>query len=213
MVRQYADLAAAAPHLFPAHLTDPVFIARLEQDAVRFLAHEREVMHFLHDDADYIALCHWNANIDNAWFWRDEAGTLQCGLFDWGGVRQFNLCYAIWGCLLAAPRQLWDDHFDELLAIFLAELRANGGPALDAATFKLHLGLYVAVKGLASALVAPERILLRMPNVAEVAGPFDPLLQANPRAFNFLHVFINFLNVWHSFDFGTCLDTMLARGR
>jgi len=30
-------------------------------------------------DPKLIALCHWNANIDNAWFWRDEASVLRCG--------------------------------------------------------------------------------------------------------------------------------------
>ena len=29
-----------------------------------------------------IALCHWNANIDNAWFWREPDGALRCGLID-----------------------------------------------------------------------------------------------------------------------------------
>ncbi len=212
MVGQYAELASAAPQLFPPHLTGKVFIAGLERDVVRFLEHERQVMHFLHADPDFIALCHWNANIDNAWFWRDESGALQCGLFDWGGVRQFNLCYALWGCLLGAQRYVWDDHFDELLSFFLAELRDNGGPELDPPTVKLHLGLYVAAKGIASALIAPDRIVFRMPDVAQVSGPYDERLQANPRAFNFLHVFINFLNVWQSFDVAAMLDTILAGG-
>lgn len=212
MVGQYAELASAAPQLFPPHLTDKAFIVGLERDVVRFLEHERQVMHFLHADPDFIALCHWNANIDNAWFWRDEAGALQCGLFDWGGVRQFNLCYALWGCLLGAQRYVWDDHFDELLSFFLAELRDNGGPELDPPTVKLHLGLYVAAKGIASALIAPDRIVFRMPDVAQVSGPYDERLQANPRAFNFLHVFINFLNVWQSFDVAAMLDTILAGG-
>ena len=50
----------------------PQFIARLEREAVRFLRHEATIKRFLHADRDFIALCHYNTNIDNAWFWRDR---------------------------------------------------------------------------------------------------------------------------------------------
>ena len=111
----FAELAAQAPQLFPASIIVPEFIARVTKEAARFLSHETAIKRFLHADTDYIALCHWNANIDNAWFWRDVAGVLQCGLLDWGRVRQLNLAYAIWGCMLCAPQYIWDDHLDELL--------------------------------------------------------------------------------------------------
>ena len=67
---------------------------------------------------DYVALCHWNANIDNAWFWRDTGG-LHCGLMDWGCVSQMNLGMAIWGAMSGAETALWDEHFDELLDVFV----------------------------------------------------------------------------------------------
>ena len=50
----------------------------------------------LRDSArELVAFCHWNANIDNAWFWRDEDGHLACGLMDWGNVGQMNMVTAI----------------------------------------------------------------------------------------------------------------------
>src|SRR3546814_6617522 len=51
----------------------PEFITRFEQEAQRFLEHETAIKCFLHADPKFIALCHWNAHIDNAWFWRDAA--------------------------------------------------------------------------------------------------------------------------------------------
>src|SRR3546814_9804042 len=96
-VAQYRDLVARAPQLFPAHIATPEFITRFEQEAQRFLQHETTIKRFLHADPKFIALCHWNAHIDNAWFWRDADGTLQCGLMDWGRVRQLNLAYPLWG--------------------------------------------------------------------------------------------------------------------
>ena len=85
------------------------------------------VKRFLQSNPDLIALCHWNANIDNAWFWRDSAGVLQCGLMDWGHVGQMNLAFALWGCLSAACHGIWENHFDMLLNLFIDELAQHGG--------------------------------------------------------------------------------------
>src|SRR3546814_15680119 len=84
LVAQYRDLVARAPQLFPAHIATPEFITRFEQEAQRFLQHETTIKRFLHADPKFIALCNWNAHIANAWFWRDAAGPLQCGLMAWG---------------------------------------------------------------------------------------------------------------------------------
>ena len=206
----FAELADQAPQLFPASIIAPEFIARVTDEAVRFLEHETTIKRFLHADPDYIALCHWNANIDNAWFWRDTAGALQCGLLDWGRVRQLNLAYAIWGCMLAAPQYIWDEHLDELLTLFADEIYAGGGPQLEVAKLRLHLDLYVAVMGLATAAVAPERILFRLPEAVHASGPLDPVFQKSTQARNFLQIYSNFLNLWRTHDFGASLNRMLV---
>ena len=66
----------AAPSFCPPMSPRRNSSARLERDAVRFLRHEATIKRFLHADRDFIALCHYNANIDNAWFWRDRSGAL-----------------------------------------------------------------------------------------------------------------------------------------
>ncbi|MBW8784106.1 MAG: hypothetical protein JF593_05635 [Novosphingobium sp.] len=210
-IGRYADLADRAPQLFPPHLADPAFIERFDAQAQRVLAHEAAIKRFLHADSAYVALCHWNANIDNAWFWRDEGGALQCGLIDWGHVRQLNLAYPLWGSLCAAPRALWDDHLDELIGLFIGEIQANGGPRLHVDELKLHLDLYMAVKGLSGMLVAPDRILYRLPSAVDASGPRDPIFNTAPQARNFLHIFTNLVNMWERHDFGASLDRMLTR--
>jgi hypothetical protein len=198
---RFADLATRAPQLFPPNIISPGFITRLNEEAVRFLRHETAI----------IALCHWNANIDNAWFWRDASGALQCGLLDWGRVRQLNLAYPLWGCLCAAPRELWDNHLDDLLAFFTGEFHAHGGPLLGIGELRLHLQLYVALIGLAGLIVAPDRILYRLPEAVSATGPADPIFRKSEQARNFLHIFTNFLNLWQTHDFGASLDRMLER--
>jgi hypothetical protein len=103
-VAQYADFVARCPQLFPTNLTSPTLFAKLDREVGRFLAHESTIKRFLQSDPKLIALCHWNANIDNAWFWRDEAGVLQCGLLDWGHANQMNVAFALWG---SCARLVW----------------------------------------------------------------------------------------------------------
>jgi hypothetical protein len=192
----------------PECARDPGFWARLECEAVPFLSQESAIKRYLHADRDYIALCHWNANIDNAWFWRDEAGELRCGLMDWGRVRQLNLAFAVWGCLLSAPVWLWDDHLDELLALFVEEFQRHGGPALDARQLALYMDMYVATMGLALLMEAPMRIERYLPDAALMSGPMDPRLLANERARNQRQISALFLHLWDRREFARSLAAL-----
>jgi hypothetical protein len=210
LVARFADFAARCPQLLPASLITPAFIARLEREALRFLRHEGAIKRFLHAQPDFIALCHYNANIDNAWFWH-ERGTLQCGLLDWGRVRPMNVAYALWGSLCAATVELWDRHLNELLALFIDELHTHGGPRLEAGELRLHLDFYAATVGLAMLIQAPTLILSRLPEAADAEGPLDPVFGKDEVSRGFLHVFTTFLNLWQTHDFGASLDRWLAR--
>lgn len=212
-VARYAAFAANCPQLLPSHVAAPEFIARLEREAVRFLRHEPAIKRFLCANRDFVALCHWNTNIDNAWFWRDSSGVLQCGLLDWGMVRQMNVATALWGGLCGASLEIWDRHLDELLALFTGEVLAHGGPRLDVAELRLHLDLSVAMLGLSLMMDVPSLVLSRLPQVVSAHGPLDPVLHKNEVARGFLHVFTAFLNLWQTHDFGERLDQLLERVR
>jgi hypothetical protein len=202
-------LVAGSPQLFPAAVTEPGFIARLERDAHAFLRHESAVRRFLHADPRFVALLHWNTNIDNAWFWRDAAGVLQCGLLDWGMVRQMNFAYGLWGGFCAADGAMLEAHLGDLLALFARELAAQGGPALALAELDLHFDLSVALLGLALMIDLPALIDARLPEARTAAGPHDPLLRRDSVVHGFLHVSTNFLALWARRDFGAGLDRML----
>ncbi|PRC49142.1 hypothetical protein C6A85_76245, partial [Mycobacterium sp. ITM-2017-0098] len=113
-------------------------------------------------DQDYVALCHWNANVDNAWFWRD-GGRLECGLLDWGCVGEMNLAMALWGAMCSAETSMWDEHFPVLLSHFIAEYGAAGGPRLDPSVLREHVMAYVAIMGTAWLLDVPGYLLKLLP--------------------------------------------------
>jgi hypothetical protein len=212
-VTRYAEFAAQCPQLLPAGIATASFIAKLDRDAPRFLQHEKTVKRFLQSNPDFIALIHWNANIDNAWFRRGASGALECGLMDWGHVDQMNVAFALWGCLCGAPLEIWDGHLDELLDLFAAELHEHGGPRLDVEELELHLQLYVAMMGVSYLIQSPSRILARLPEAAAAAGPLDPVFRKNETARNQLHIMTAMLNYWQRRDFGASLDRLLKRRR
>ncbi len=212
-VRQFGEFVARYPQLFPASLASPAFFAKLERDAARFLEHEVTIKRFLQSNSDFIALCHWNAHIDNAWFWRDTAGELQCGLMDWGHAGQLNVAFSLWGSLSAADLGIWDHYFNELITLFTDELHKQGGPRLDVAELKLHLDLYIALIGLSYFLESPSRIVFRLPEAVDASGPLDPVFRKSDTARNQLHIATVFLNLWQTHDFGASLDRLLQRLR
>ena len=208
-VARYAAFTKACPRLMPANVSTPQFIAKLEREAVLFLRHETAIKRYLQANRDFIALCHYNANIDNAWFWRDTGGSLHCGLLDWGRVGQMNVAYALWGGLCSASLDILDRHFDELLKLFIDELHAHGGPKLAAAELKLHMQLYVAIMCLAMMMDAPALVLARMPEAATAHGQQDPVFHNHEFVRGFLHVFTAFLYLWETHDFGKSLQRLL----
>ncbi|MFI5508908.1 hypothetical protein ACIA48_15650 [Mycobacterium sp. NPDC051804] len=204
-VDRLAEFAVAQPGLLPANIRSPEFLSRLRREVIRFPEHEKAIWRWLAADSDYVALCHWNANVDNAWFWGRD-GRLECGLMDWGCVGQMNVAMAIWGAMCSAETSMWDGYLDELLDVFLSEFRGAGGPALASEVVKQHLMLYVAIMGLAWLLDVPSYLLKVLPE--PVADRFDARIAGSEQARSRLLMMTNFLNHWEANDFVRALDAL-----
>ncbi|ORV89809.1 hypothetical protein AWC11_13080 [Mycobacterium interjectum] len=197
------------PGLVPANVRSPEFLARLREDIPRVAGHEHTIMRQLAADSDYVALCHWNANVDNAWFWRDASGALRCGLLDWGCVGQMNMGMALWGAMSGAETDLWDRYFGELLELFVAETRRCGGPRLDPDRLRRHTLLYAAVMGVAWLLDVPALIHKRF-GAAPPASRTDPRVRSDEGVRAPLQMLSNLLNLWERHNVGDLLDVALA---
>lgn len=203
--------ARACPQLLPDAVRSEAFMAQMARDAHHIREHEGAIQGYLRGNADLIALCHWNAHIDNLWFWRDAADDLHCGLIDWGRVGQISFGSALWGCLSAAHPAIWERHLGELLALFVEEYRAHGGPAISVEELEFHLTLHMAAMGVARVLAFPEIIQFRLPDCVHASGPRDPMFRDVDPARNCLTVYINFLTYWRKQDFGAHLEGLLGR--
>ena len=193
------------PKLLPQNVANPAFVEQLAEEMPRFLEHERRIKSFLTGDPDLIALCHWNANIDNAWFWRDGTGALHCGLMDWGRVGQMNIALALWGTLSAAEPDMLDAELDNLLSLFLREYEAHGGPAIALPRLQAHMFLYIATMGMAWLLDAPPIIRAQLPDLSPDHDRFYEGFRTSEAARTQLHMLTNVLSLWQRRDFGSFL--------
>ncbi|MCB2079229.1 MAG: hypothetical protein KDE55_16230 [Novosphingobium sp.] len=205
------EFARRCPRLLPEVVRTEAFFARMKEDAFRVREHEALIQRYLTGNTDFIALCHWNAHIDNCIFTRDEAGRLECGFIDWGRVGQLTFGSVLWGGLSAAHHDIWDNHLDELLGLFVSEYSGNGGPLITVAELRLHLTLHLAAMGVARVLAFPEVIMFRLPECVDASGPLDPMFEAVDPARNSLHIYTAFLKFWEREDFGKALDLLIER--
>jgi hypothetical protein len=210
-VARYGDFAAEFPQLFAEPIRSPKFIQEFKDAVPRFLEQELAIRRFLHGRPDFIALCHWNANIDNAWFWRNAEGVMECGLMDWGRAAQMNVAAALYGSLSGAEPELWDDHLDSLLHLFTAEFARCGAPALDPEELGLHLHLFTAMMGLAYLMDAPPIIRKEIPDLEKATSRFDARFQQNENARVQIHFITQFLHQWQKHDFGSLPQRVISR--
>lgn len=204
------SFARRCPQLLPEEVRTPEFMVQMERDTWKIRDHEDAIQRYLTGNPDMIALCHWNAHIDNVWFWRDEAQALHCGLIDWGRVGQITLGSALWGGLSAAHHDIWDLHLRELLELFVREYHEHGGPLITVEQLEFHLALHMATMGVARVLAFPEIVEFRLPQCVSASGPDDPMFLDVDPARNCRQVYVNFLQHWRRMDFGGCVDRLLA---
>lgn len=194
--------AADMPGLFPDNLGSPSFLEAFAADARTVLTKELAIRNHLNAAEDLIALCHWNMNVDNAWFWRDADGALQVGLLDWGAVSQMNLAQAFYGMTCAAETDFLNTHRDDLIKLLVTEYNAHSGPHIDPRNFLNMYKLAVGVLGVAWMLDAPAIIAREIPDYRAIRDRFDPALRDNFLARAQMQILVILLNEWRALDVG-----------
>ncbi|MBH0779641.1 hypothetical protein [Nocardia bovistercoris] len=204
------EFCLAFPALLPEHVRTDSFLTGFADAAVEFQRHESAIWSRLRSDTEYSGLCHWNANVDNAWFWRDDKDELHCGLMDWGCVSRMNLAMAVWGAMSGAEVELWDRHLDDLLDLFVTEIHRSGGPRLDPSRLAAELMLYIGTMGVTWLLDVPAVIMRGFAPSADLTRT-DPRIKSHESIRAPLQMLTNVLNLWHAHDFGGLLESALLQ--
>ncbi|MFW0785151.1 hypothetical protein AAFP35_11560 [Gordonia sp. CPCC 206044] len=197
---ELADFARTYPNLLPDNVGDPKFLARIAVEAPRLQVASTAIRERLGGRPEFIALCHWNANVDNAWFWRDSSGDLQCGLLDWGSVGPMSVAAAVGGALMAAETSLWNEHLDDLLEHFTDVLAESSGPAIDPNDLREHLLLGLGLGGLDWLLGIPARIATQLGKEGTTLTRTNPRIRDDESIRAPLQMLVILLNAWQTYD-------------
>jgi len=196
------DFIERYPKLFPENVRAPVYRDQFIRDIPDLVAAQDRIREVLYGDAEFIAFAHWNANIDNCWFWRDVRGTLQCGFMDWANAGQISVAQSVSGAISGAEPLIWNEHLDELLAVFIDEYAAHGGPRLSLDDMRLHALLITAVSGLAHSMGAPIAVQRDIQDIDAAESYQDVRFREHENARIQLHMMTKMLNVWQTRGLG-----------
>jgi len=188
--------------LFPENLRTPEFREQFIRDIPDVVAAQGRIREVLYGNPEFIAFAHWNANIDNCWFWRDANGTLQCGFMDWANAGQISVAQSVNGAISGAEPSIWNEHLDELLIVFIEEYAAQGGPRLSLEELRLHNLLVVAVSGVAYSMSAPIAVERDIEDIDAVENYQDACFREHENARIQLHMMTKMLNVWQTRKLG-----------
>ncbi len=196
------DFIGRYPKLFPQNVRGAEFREQFLRDIPDLVAAEGRIREVLYGNPGFIAFAHWNANIDNCWFWRDAGGTLQCGFVDWANAGQISVAQSVSGAISGAEPFIWNEHLDELLAVYIEEFAAQGGPRLSLDELRLHNLLIVAVSGVAYSMGAPVAIERDIEDIDAVESYRDDCFRQHENARIQLHMMTKMLNVWQTRKLG-----------
>ena len=202
------DFVERYPKLFAQNVRTPQFREQFIGDIPDLVAAEDRIREILYGNPEFIAFAHWNANIDNCWFWRDAAGILQCGFMDWANAGQISVAQSVSGAISGAEPFVWNEHLDELLTVFIQEYAAQGGPRLSLDELRLHNLLIVAVSGVAYAMGAPIAVERDIEDIDAVESYQDDCFRQHENARIQLHMMTKMLNVWQTRKLGDVIRTL-----
>jgi hypothetical protein len=192
------DFVERFPKLFPENVCTPEFREQFIRDIPDLIAAGDRIREVLYGNPEFIAFAHWNANIDNCWFWRDVEGALQCGFMDWANAGQISVAQSVSGAISGAEPFIWNEHLDELLTVFIDEYSAQGGPRLSLDEMRLHNLLIVAVSGLTHSMGAPVAMRREIADIDALEGYKADCLREHENARIQLHMMTKMLNVWQT---------------
>jgi hypothetical protein len=212
-IDRYADFARRFPQLLPEEIRSEDFIARLREEGWRAVDNAEVIRAARQDEYRKLyAFCHWNANIDNAWFWHDSDGRVACGLMDWGNVGQINMVNALTSCLMFAEADFVIDNLDHLFGLFARVFTESGGGALDPEVLKHQFSLGLVADGLRLPLDRVALVERHVPDLELVEDRFDPRIADDEFARTQLHILTWALLRWEALDVHSLIDWSISNG-
>mmetsp|Transcript_113697 Transcript_113697/g.196458 ORF Transcript_113697/g.196458 Transcript_113697/m.196458 type:complete len:652 (-) Transcript_113697:145-2100(-) len=125
------ELLTLGEHVFPAGLTDPAFMEAMSNFIEDGFAYLDDVKGYSCLWPEQVGLTHSNLNCDNAFYWRDADGKLDCGLIDFGGLCPMNVAQGFSGGFTGAEGWMQDEWDVAVLKVFKDEYYRECGIRLN----------------------------------------------------------------------------------
>mmetsp|Transcript_35014 Transcript_35014/g.92768 ORF Transcript_35014/g.92768 Transcript_35014/m.92768 type:complete len:509 (-) Transcript_35014:52-1578(-) len=143
LIRFLSETAAA---VFPEEVKDKAWLETWKAEMLHVMDYGFEIACFCMgagtaSPQDYMCLTHNNLQIDNAYFWRNEANEVEVGLLDWGVLACGPIIAACQGCISGASTEVLLEHRDNFLKALADSYEENGGPKLDVDRLKVMSNL------------------------------------------------------------------------
>lgn len=167
--------------LFPDFLSDSKCLQKFRSTMMISNAYSAELNYWMHMNPDYVSLGHMNLNVDNAYFWRDENGKLDCGVFDWGGMGTSSYGGKLWWWYYCMDYEVFKNFLSNLLECFEKEYKASGG-GQSLNTEQLYKMVIVAAVQQMDGLVSAVPQIYKMCSKKEFAtikDRYDPRIALN----------------------------------
>lgn len=151
-------ISSTAKAIFSACVLEEAFQQTLMNTMLTLNAYREELNSWKHADSNYVAFTHQNMNVDNAYFWRNDEGGLELGVFDWGGMGSFCVGHKLWWWLYCSDYAVFKNNLSLFIETFMTAYAEYGGPVLDPDTLK-SMVLITAMEQMLGLIAAVPQIL------------------------------------------------------
>lgn len=181
--------------IFPAFCSEQAFQSKFRSTLMLLNAYFAELNYWMNSDSDYVGLTHNNLNVDNAYFWRDQEGNLDLGVFDWGGMGSTCLGSKLWWWLYCADYETTTANMDGYLDCFVDNYADAGGPRIDKEVLRLQF-VQAALSQMLGLSAAVPQIYKMCPKAAwpTIKDRYDPRIGENIHGKSTLRLYLHVMN-------------------
>mmetsp|Transcript_130113 Transcript_130113/g.277987 ORF Transcript_130113/g.277987 Transcript_130113/m.277987 type:complete len:700 (-) Transcript_130113:57-2156(-) len=123
------EFVMACAGIFPEVAKDKAYMKQWWRESMEAAYYSWEMTTFTNVDPVFTSLVHSNLAADNAWYWKDDKGVMQCGLLDFGGSGFQNIATNMQMSWTMGEPAMLKAHFDDLGSAFVDGVRSCDGPA------------------------------------------------------------------------------------
>lgn len=185
-------------HCFPKEYVEKKYVDKFFKEAKEMGNYCAEMGWYSAMVPEYWSLVHPNAQVDNAFYWTNDSGDMQCGLLDWGGVSHSNIPFCLANGWIGPEVDVFDEHEAKLVQLFIDEYQRVTGFKIDFADLYMQIKLSQAavLPGCCANLGSMLRNVIQTKDWKDVKDRFDPRIDHNFLARCYFVQVELFLGMW-----------------